>query len=423
MSQPKTVIEIHNLSKQYQIGAKLESYRTLREEIAKAAKESFCRLRRIWRGEPAVGRTETFWALNNLSLEIKRGEIVGVIGRNGSGKSTLLKILSRVTEPTKGWAKVYGRVGSLLEVGTGFHPELTGRENIYLYGSILGMKRAEIAAKFDQIVAFSAVEAFLDTPVKHFSSGMYVRLAFAVAAHIEPEILIVDEVLAVGDAAFQRKCLAKMDEVAKEGRTVLFVSHNMGLIQALCQRVIIMRNGSVYVDDNTMKAIGIYMQTMEENTAGNLLERTDRNGKGEVRLTRIDISTSGDSAVAALITGHPARFVFNVSKILPGMSCSFAVYNQYGQPVTYFNSEVHAMDNALDSKLETSFSCEIDELMLMPGRYYIDAAIRQNGELQDHLKSACYFVVEHGELRGQPVPGHSAYGSVFIPHRWVNPIN
>lgn len=423
MSQPKTVIEIHNLSKQYQIGAKLESYRTLREEIAKAAKESFCRLRRIWRGEPAVGRTETFWALNNLSLEIKRGEIVGVIGRNGSGKSTLLKILSRVTEPTKGWAKVYGRVGSLLEVGTGFHPELTGRENIYLYGSILGMKRAEIAAKFDQIVAFSAVEAFLDTPVKHFSSGMYVRLAFAVAAHIEPEILIVDEVLAVGDAAFQRKCLAKMDEVAKEGRTVLFVSHNMGLIQALCQRVIIMRNGSVYVDDNTMKAIGIYMQTMEEDTAGNLLERTDRNGKGEVRLTRIDISTSGDAAVAVLTTGHPARFVFNVSEILPGMSCSFAVYNQYGQPVTYFNSEEYVMDNALDSKLDTSFSCEIDELMLMPGRYYINAAIRQNGELQDHLKSACYFVVEHGELRGQPVPGHSAYGSVFIPHRWVNPIN
>ncbi|MCJ7620698.1 MAG: ABC transporter ATP-binding protein, partial [Anaerolineae bacterium] len=217
-------VHVENLSKQYRIGAPQARYKTLRESLVDMASAPVHRLRRL--GQPSP-ENETIWALKDVSFDVKKGEVVGIIGRNGSGKTTLLKILSRITEPTEGHAEIKGRVGSLLEVGTGFHPELTGRENIYLNGAILGMKRAEIDERFDEIVAFSEIERFLDTPVKRYSSGMYVRLAFSVAAHLEPEILLVDEVLAVGDAAFQKKCLGKMGDVAREGRTGLFVSHNM----------------------------------------------------------------------------------------------------------------------------------------------------------------------------------------------------
>ena len=223
------VIRVDSLSKQYRIGGKQEGYRTLRDTLTETFVSPFRRARKLLRGHAygAAELDEIIWALRDISFEVKRGEVVGIIGRNGAGKTTLLKILSRITEPTEGYAEIHGRVGSLLEVGTGFHPELTGRENIYLNGAILGMKKAEIERKFDEIVDFAEIEKFIDTPVKHYSSGMYVRLAFAVAAHMEPEILLVDEVLAVGDAAFQKKCLGKMGEVAEGGRTVLFVSHNM----------------------------------------------------------------------------------------------------------------------------------------------------------------------------------------------------
>ncbi|HEY8504719.1 MAG TPA: ABC transporter ATP-binding protein, partial [Gemmataceae bacterium] len=231
----RPAIRVENLSKQYRLGETLGSpYQTLRDALAEAAKAPLRRLFRRDRPGVGGGARGHFWALKDVSFEVKPGEVVGVIGRNGAGKSTLLKVLSRITEPTAGRAEIRGRVGSLLEVGTGFHPELTGRENIYLNGSILGMNRREIARKFDEIVAFSEIEKFLDTPVKRYSSGMYVRLAFAVAAHLEPEILIVDEVLAVGDAAFQKKCLGKMQDVTKDGRTVVFVSHNLGALQHIC---------------------------------------------------------------------------------------------------------------------------------------------------------------------------------------------
>src|SRR5262245_55876630 len=216
-------IRVEGLGKQYRLGAQQERYHTFADQIKK-----WTSVRRLLRRRSRDEKRPTFWALKDVSFEVRRGEVVGVIGRNGAGKSTLLKILSRVTEPTEGGADIHGRVGSLLEVGTGFHPALTGRENVYLNGAILGMRRREVSRKFDEIVAFAEVEKFVDTPVKHYSSGMYTRLAFAVAAHLEPEILIVDEVLAVGDQAFQKKCLGKMGEVARGGRTVLFVSHNMG---------------------------------------------------------------------------------------------------------------------------------------------------------------------------------------------------
>ncbi|NKE72113.1 ABC transporter ATP-binding protein [Candidatus Manganitrophus noduliformans] len=249
------------LSKLYHTGSKQEPYKTLRDTLTEAFLSPIRRVGRLIRGQAtgAAELNEPFWALRDLCLEIKHGEVVGIIGRNGAGKSTLLKILSRITEPTHGFAEIHGRVGSLLEVGTGFHPELTGRENIYLNGAILGMKRADIKRRFDEIVDFAEIEKFLDTPVKHYSSGMYMRLAFAVAAHLEPEILMVDEVLAVGDIAFQKKCLNKMREVGKGGRTVLFVSHNMQAVTRMCQRAILVNEGRIKEDGPAGRVVASYM--------------------------------------------------------------------------------------------------------------------------------------------------------------------
>ncbi len=258
-------IHCEGLSKQYRIGQR-EVYRTLRDTLTDAMYAPFRRIRSAFQPsslpafQPPNG-DNTIWALKDVSFEIKRGEVVGVIGRNGAGKSTLLKILSRITEPTEGVADIHGRVASLLEVGTGFHPELTGRENIYLNGAILGMKRVELDRKFDEIVAFAEVEKFIDTPVKHYSSGMYVRLAFAVAAHLEPEILLVDEVLAVGDATFQKKCLNKMQDVGRHGRTVLFISHNMPAITRLCPRTILLNEGRVVSDGPSHQVVSVYLQS------------------------------------------------------------------------------------------------------------------------------------------------------------------
>ena len=247
-------IRVENLGKQYKIGAEIDRYRTLRDSIADTVKRPINMLR-----YGPTSSKETIWALDDISFDVRKGAVLGVIGRNGAGKSTLLKILSRVTEPTKGYAEIHGRVGSLLEVGTGFHPELTGRENIALNGAILGMKRAEIDRKFDAIVDFSGVEKFIDTPVKRYSSGMYLRLAFAVAAHMEPEILVVDEVLAVGDAEFQRKCLGKMSDVASEGRTVLFVSHNMSAILRLTHESIVLEKGKLILRASSPQAVDYYL--------------------------------------------------------------------------------------------------------------------------------------------------------------------
>lgn len=257
----KPIIHVENLGKQYRIGAREASYETLRESLAGAMRAPLRRLREGKR-EPA-----TMWALQDINFEVGAGEVIGIIGRNGAGKSTLLKVLSRITEPTAGRVELYGRVASLLEVGTGFHAELTGRENIYLNGAILGMARREIQRKFDEIVAFAEVEKFIDTPVKRYSSGMYLRLAFAVAAHLEPEILIVDEVLAVGDASFQKKCLNKMQDVGQAGRTVLFVSHNMAAITRLCSRTILLQEGRILSDGPSNQVVGVYLRSGVGSTA------------------------------------------------------------------------------------------------------------------------------------------------------------
>ena len=295
-------IRVENLSKQYRIGGPQARYKTIRESLTEAVQSPFRRLASVVRGQSSVTSDETIWALKDVSFEVQRGEVVGIIGRNGAGKTTLLKILSRITEPTEGQAEIHGRVGSLLEVGTGFHPELTGRENITLNGAILGMKRAEIDRKFDQIVAFAEIEKFIDTPVKHYSSGMYVRLAFSVAAHMEPEILLVDEVLAVGDAAFQKKCLGKMGDVAKEGRTVLFVSHNMSAIRALCQRTIWIHDGRIKADGDSELIVAEYLSPLQaSNGASAVLKSVD----GEVEIEQVLTKNQDGEITNVFRTGDP----------------------------------------------------------------------------------------------------------------------
>jgi len=299
-------VRVENLGKLYRIG-QIVGYKTLRESLTYVMTAPFRRLKQVGdrrrktvaSGHPSSvpGHPNAIWALKDVSFEVKRGEAVGIIGRNGSGKTTSLKILSRITAPTEGYAEVHGRIGSLLEVGTGFHPELTGRENIYLNGAVIGMKKAEVERKFDEIVSFAEIEKFLDTPVKRYSSGMYVRLAFSVAAHLEPEILLIDEVLAVGDAEFQKKCLGKMESATGEGRTVLFVSHNMAAVQRLCQRTILLDQGKVVDDGATEKVVQHYLgsglntcaervwDSIESAPGGNVVRLRAiraRNGKGEI---------------------------------------------------------------------------------------------------------------------------------------------
>jgi lipopolysaccharide transport system ATP-binding protein len=415
------VIRVEGLSKSYPIGH-LDPHKTLRDTLANTGRLPIQIYRSLaHRAEKEQRNESTIWALKDISFEVRKGEVVGIIGRNGVGKSTLLKILSKITLPTEGRVERYGRVGSLLEVGTGFHPELTGRENIYLNGAILGMKKIEIDRKFDEIVTFAEIDQFLDTPVKRYSSGMYVRLAFAVAAHLEPEILIVDEVLAVGDTAFQKKCLGKMDDVAKGGRTVFFVSHNIGVIQALCSRAILLRNGSIAVDDIAAETVAAYLRTLEGFASQDLSTRPDRRGKGLIRLTQVEISIDRNSPASILSTGRPARFAFSVNSTRPGMSCSFTIYDQLGQPVTFFDSAVHGRQDISSSNGISRFVCEMDELTLMPGRYRINVAIMWKGELQDHIEAAAYFNVEQGEFGGRPAPKEMGYGNLLIHHRWTTP--
>ncbi|RPI22838.1 MAG: ABC transporter ATP-binding protein [Chloroflexota bacterium] len=415
-------IEVVGLGKEYHIGSAQKRYHRLTDQLTDMAVAPFRRAGKLLRGHAsgAAELDETIWAIKDISFQIKAGEVVGIIGRNGAGKSTLLKILSGITDPTAGYADIYGRVGSLLEVGTGFHPELTGRENIYLNGAILGMKKAEIERKLDEMVAFAEIDKFLDTPVKHYSSGMYVRLAFSVAAHLEPEILLVDEVLAVGDMAFQRKCLGKMDDVAQTGRTVAFVSHNMGLLQQLCERGIFLQQGTVHTDGTIAQAVDAYLQTLEQVNTPDLSQRTDRKGQGKVRLISAEVSTNGNGSSSILKTGHPARFAFQVNALVPGMACNFNVYDTIGQPLTSFQSRVRGPEDSSDPRNGLKFVCELDELLLLPGRYRLDVAIIGDNRLQDFIEAATVFEVGEGQVRGRPVQPDGKF-SLSMSHRWTLP--
>lgn len=415
-------ITTHNLGKQYHIGARQKSYNRLSEQLLDAAAAPFRRAGRILRGDAtgAAGLDQTMWALKDVSLQIRRGDVVGIIGRNGAGKSTLLKILSQITEPTTGYADVYGRIGSLLEVGTGFHPELTGRENIFLNGAILGMSRAEVKRKFDEIVAFAEIDEFIDTPVKHYSSGMYVRLAFSVAAHLETDTLLVDEVLAVGDVAFQRKCLGKMEDAASTGRTVLFVSHNMGLMQTLCQRGIFLEDGAVMADGDIGEAVNAYLRSLDEAGGQDLAQRRDRRGRGDVRVVRVEIYNGQGLPTTILRSGSSARFHFYLDRLVPGASCLFSVFNQFGQQLAVFETALPGPEDYREPDLGPCFICEFDELMFLPGRYRLNVMIRDGGEVQDFVEAAATFDVEAGHLRGRPM-NRRKQSSVGLPHRWILP--
>jgi lipopolysaccharide transport system ATP-binding protein len=364
-------IRCEGLAKQYRIGER-ESYRTLRDAIANAFTSPRRRLRSAER-DSSNGREDlNFWALKDVSFEIKRGEVLGIIGRNGAGKSTLLKILSRITEPTRGYADTWGRVGSLLEVGTGFHPELTGRDNIFLNGAILGMRRFEIARKFDEIVAFAEVEKFIDTPVKRYSSGMYVRLAFAVAASLEPEILFVDEVLSVGDAAFQKKCLGKLGNVSREGRTIVFVSHNMTALQRLCTRVVWLDRGQVTDTGDARTVIDHYLQT---NAVANLEsvweDELTAPGNERVRLRSVRVLPQTNSGEP--ITVHtPLRIEFSYFNFVPETTLNVSMLLNNVEEVCILNA---ASDFAPRPAGLIRHTVEIPADLLNAGSYYVNMLI------------------------------------------------
>jgi lipopolysaccharide transport system ATP-binding protein len=408
------------IGKQYTIGVRRRGYDTLRESIVESSRRSLQRIT----GRVPQRSDATLWALRDVSLTIDRGEAVGLIGHNGAGKTTMLKILSRITEPTVGWAEVTGRVGSLLEVGTGFHPELTGRENVYLYGSILGMSRPEIRRRFDEIVSFAELDRFLDTPVKRYSSGMSVRLAFAVAAHLEPDILLVDEVLAVGDASFQRKSLGKMGEVAGEGRTVVFVSHNLAIIQALCRRAILLQHGEVVADGPVADAVDRYLRSLESAASASLLDRTDRDNRGwdEVLVSGLEIRDASGTHPDIVVGGRPATITVHVTDVLPGMQCRLTIVNSLGQPITTFDTELSSPRDVRDAELGPRIECELGALPLLPGRYRIDVVLKARNQIQDGLIAAGFFDVEPGVLGERPMPMSGADGDVIVDHLWRLPI-
>jgi len=367
-------IRVNNLGKLYRMG-QFVSYGSLREAFTNAISAPFRNLlKRGTETKTAISEGEDYiWALKDISFNIKQGEVVGIIGRNGAGKTTLLRILTRITEPTEGSAEIFGRVGSLLEIGSGFHPELTGRENIYLNGAVLGMRKKEIERKFAEIVDFSGVEKFIDTPLKRYSSGMQVRLAFSVAAHLEPEILLVDEVLAVGDMAFQRKCLGKMDDVSRQGRTVLFVSHNMQAIRALCPRSILLKDGHIIDDGPTNDTIlGYYndlrLLTVDENTA--VSNEKNRRGSGAARFTQISIQDSDGNDCSNFVMGSNIRFALSYQTYEPVDNLLVSIILRSGNTGEFVTSARHvATKHKLTAGQSGSLVIEFPNVNLRPGEY------------------------------------------------------
>ncbi len=361
----KPIIKVEQLSKQYHIGARQESFPTLRDRIAGAVRAPIKGLRER-------RRNESIWALKDVSFDIMPGEVVGIIGRNGAGKSTLLKLLSRITEPTTGRIELYGRIASLLEVGTGFHQELTGRENIYLNGAILGMRRTEIERKFDEIVAFAETDEFLDTPVKHYSSGMYMRLAFAIAAHLEPEILLIDEVLAVGDAAFQSKCLGKMGEVAKHGRTVIFVSHQMGAIAQLCRKALLLNEGTIVKEGDIQTVIDHYLNEVITGTPG---EFTNQESDKDIFITKAQALDAEGKTKSHF--SHKEQIVIavtcKINRWVPNSSMGFFVRDHRGRKI--FTTNNPEWSKLGQNSKEVRTTATIPVALLVPGKYVFTFAV------------------------------------------------
>lgn len=404
------ILEIQQLSKKYKLRT-AQRYLSLRESLSNVFKSN-------------KNASTELWALKDVSFNVNEGESIGIIGRNGAGKSTLLKILSKITPPTSGLIKARGRVASLLEVGTGFHPELTGRENIYLNGSILGLRKQEIDARFDEIVDFAGTEQFLETPLKHYSSGMKLRLAFSVAAFLEPEIMVIDEVLAVGDAAFQKKCLGKMNEVTQSGRTVVFVSHNMGAIRQLCPRTIVLEKGQVQYDGNSDEAVDFYLK--ESKAIADtipLSERLDRQGNQLLKFEDVSFNVAGiNQPVLHITTGEAVTiscaFKCDSSLIGKEIEMSIAIYNLSGNFLFACRSDVTG--NLLTVKQPNGkFNCTFDKNPLKTGRYWYNVIAYQKGAILDHVVQAGFIEVQTGDYYGTgklPAPGRAG---VCVDYQWA----
>jgi lipopolysaccharide transport system ATP-binding protein len=418
---------VEGLSKRYRIGKRVRTT-TLGETLSQAARAPAAwvskSVRRFVNGSrPTGAENPHIWALRDASFELAHGQVLGIIGRNGAGKSTLLKILSRIVKPTEGRAVIRGRVGSLLEVGTGFHPELSGRENIYLNGAILGMMRAEIVRKFDAIVEFSGVEQFIDTPVKRYSSGMYVRLAFAVAAFMEPEILLVDEVLSVGDAAFQQRCLGKIGQIVGNGRTVVFVSHNMAAVRSLCSRAILLDGGRVQADGSVESCIQKYLSDSRPTATDGLTDLATyphRSGSGTVRVVRFAARRHGGDN-GALSTGTDTEFVISYrarhDRPLIRLAASIGVVDALGNAIFGCATGFNYRDFA-DLPPSGEVVCLLRKLPLIPGEYTVNLTLKDDQGVADNIDSASRFMVENtGNSDLLNIPSRR-WGNVIVPHEW-----
>lgn len=410
------IIEVENLGKKYILGQHLQT-KNFREHLVNKIKSFFSsnKIEKLNKNE--------FWALKNLSFKVKQGERIGIIGKNGAGKSTALKLLSRITEPTEGKIILRGRTASLLEVGTGFHGELTGRENIFLNGSILGMTKNEIKRKFDEIVGFAGTEKFLDTPIKRYSSGMFVRLAFAVAAHLEPEILIVDEVLAVGDAEFQKKSLGKMQDVSKQGRTVLFVSHNMSAVESLCERVIVLDSGRKVFDGETKNGIDFYLTNAEQiDNIIPLHKRTDRGGNGKVRVVGFKVLDKNKIPVDSMLSGEDYFFEIsyknNYKNEILNVITSIAIHDKGGNIIIFLRSNLTNHRLSLNQNSGKIF-CYLNNLPLGNGTYYFTIFLSYADiETLDDITNVNYISVEGGDFFGTGHQGYSNFCKILTIAEW-----
>jgi lipopolysaccharide transport system ATP-binding protein len=411
------IISVEGLGKAYYLGRQVDKHATLRESIAGWGK-SFVHHIRTRTGDASKSE-EAFWALKDATFEVNQGEVIGLVGGNGAGKSTLLKLLARITEPSKGRAILRGRVASLLEVGTGFHPELTGRENIYLNGAILGMRRAEISRKFDEIVAFSECEKFLDTPVKRYSSGMYVRLAFAVAAHLEPEILIVDEVLAVGDANFQKKCLGKMNDVAKGGRTILFVSHNMDAVLSLCSHTVLVKAGVVSERMAPEDAVKQYLASSNDNADLPLAKKPRYQHKPRNPIfTGLKI-TGADGHANVTESNGAVTFEIEVEDFddLKNITCGVALQNARSQRVAFFHTLYHS-SMMVEGSRKAKLVCHVPNLPLVPNTYFIELVMADGYGFIERVERAGRLEVVFADVLGTgKIPSHNQ-GYVVLPCEW-----
>jgi lipopolysaccharide transport system ATP-binding protein len=433
MENKKIVLQVENISKCYRIGLKEtlhDNFSSLILDFIKSPLKNYRKYRSLYKFDDISKEknqssdsmpSDIIWALRDISFEVRQGDVVGIIGANGAGKSTLLKILSKITDPENGRIQIRGRVASLLEVGTGFHQELTGRENVYLNGTVLGMTKKEIDRKFDEIVDFSGVEKFIDTPVKRYSSGMKVRLAFSVAAHLEPEILLIDEVLAVGDVAFQKKCLGKMEDISKEGRTVLFVSHNMAAVSALCKYTIVIENGIVDFIGSTNEALERYISRLYQETKVALTERTDRRGNGMARVEDLWIETENGNRVSEIACGDSVLFklLFRAKKEYSSFRFVISIYNDFEQRILRLDSEKNPPKNSKQWKSSGTVGCRIlDPLPLSPGRYRANVTILINETEADGIINAFDFNVIGGNFYGNGKL-HNAWPMFLVHNTWT----